>query len=86
MSSWISTKFAVIVSFSWLLTGFAAAFDAINVLPSTCDSLHPRLEIRDLANDHVQMTLFLLALKRMQEANSSDPASYYKIAGEYISA
>jgi hypothetical protein len=56
--------------------------DAATVIPNTCDDMWPRLEIRDLALNTDQFSVFILGLTRMKEANSSDPMSYYKIAGD----
>ena len=62
----------LIVIVAFLLAMLAVdAFDPVTVLPTTCDDLQPRLEIRDLAQDRDLWEVFLLGLKRMQEARAS---------------
>ena len=65
-----------------VLAHFACAFDPRSVIPTHCEDLQPRLEIRDLAQDRDQWEVFLLGLKHMQEANASDPTSYHAIASK----
>jgi hypothetical protein len=78
--TWLSTVLATL--------SFAAhtlcTIDAATILPNSCEDLQPRLEIREFAQNTDQFTVFLLGLKRMQEANSSDPMSYYDLASAYL--
>ena len=62
---------------------FALTVDAKVILPSQCGDFSPRLEIRDLAQDKDQWNIFLLGLKHMQEANATDPTSYYALASRW---
>ncbi|KAI9708383.1 MAG: hypothetical protein M1820_004087 [Bogoriella megaspora] len=48
---------------------------------SSGNGVQPRLEIRQLQQNADQWNLYMLGLQRMQQANQSDPLSWYQIAG-----
>lgn len=77
-----SNWFAFALFLLLLVTQVAYAFDPATTLPNVCEDLQPRLEIRELAQDRDQWEVFLLGLHHMQEADATDPSSYYAIAGE----
>lgn len=66
-----------------LITFAHCAINPATIIPNHCDDIQPRLEIRELARNDDQFTVFLLALKRVKETNATDPTSYYKIAGKH---
>lgn len=70
----------VIIALLHLSARMTNAFDPATVLHPNCDDLQPRIEIRDLAKDRDQWEVFVLGLKHMQEANTSDSSSYHAIA------
>lgn len=43
--------------------------------------VHPRLEIRELEKNADQWNIYLLGLRRFQNADQRDKLSYYQIAG-----
>ena len=77
LQTWLSIGLASLLFTARITT----AVDPVTVLPNTCDDVQSRLEIRDLAQNSDQWNIFLLGMKRMQEAESTDPTSYHAIAG-----
>ena len=46
------------------------------------DTVHPRLEIRELERNKDQLNVYLLGLQRLQSIGQYDKFSYYQIAGK----
>ena len=46
------------------------------------DTVHPRLEIRELQQNKDQFNVYLLGLRRLQSVGQYDKFSYYQIAGK----
>ena len=46
------------------------------------DTIHPRLEIRELQRNKDQLNVYLLGLRRLQSVGQYDKFSYYQIAGK----
>lgn len=45
------------------------------------DTVHPRLEIRELERDADQFNVYLLGLQRFQNKSQDDKLSYFQISG-----
>ena len=46
------------------------------------DTIHPRLEIRELERNKDQFNVYLLGLQRLQNIPQDDKLSYYRISGK----
>jgi hypothetical protein len=60
----------------------SSVFPVLGVRGLGVDTIHPRLEIRELQRNKDQLNVYLLGLQRMQNMAQDDKLSYYQVAGE----
>lgn len=61
----------------------AIYYPVLGIKGQGANTIHPRLEIRELEKNTDQFNVFLLGLQRFQNMSQDDKLSYFRVAGMF---